>query len=138
MKKKKEKKNKKKIDWKKVLAWVLLIAVIGWYLYDFYTDWKNGQSGENEVITVEYHFRNDKLLTGHYEKHGIEMGFKSKEAYEKAASEVVNNPKALHKKEAEDNDDVYYIEKTGEIVFVSGDGYIRTYFTATKDYYNRQ
>ena len=89
---------------------------------------------------ISYHFRSDKLLTQHYEKHGIEMGFDSKESYEKAASDVINNPAALHKREAEDNDYVYYVEETNEFAVLSTDGYIRTYFlpSAGKAYYDRQ
>lgn len=85
-------------------------------------------------------FRSKKLLNQHYEKHGIEMGFSSAEEYEKSASEVVKNPKALHKIEAEDGDDVYYIEETNEFVIVSTDGYLRTYFYPSSgiNYYNRQ
>ena len=100
------------------------------------TDQPEGDSSEYVV----YMFRNDKLLTQHYEKHGIEMGFDSKEAYEKAASDVVNNPAALHKTEKEDGDYVYYVEETNEFVIVSTDGYLRTYFlpSAGIAYYNRQ
>lgn len=83
-------------------------------------------------------FRNKERLDEHYEKHGIEMGFSSAEEYELAAAAVVNSPDALYKLEAEDNDSVYFIEATGEIVFVSGDGYIRTYFIADMDYFDRQ
>ncbi len=95
---------------------------------------------EDDANYVRYYFRNDKLLTQHYEKHGIEMGFDSKEAYEKAASDVVNNPAALHKTEKEDGDYVYYVEETNEFVIVSTDGYLRTYFlpNAGISYYNRQ
>ena len=87
-----------------------------------------------------YRFRNYKLLASHYEKHGKEMGFSSKEAYEAAASAVITNPRAVSKIESDDNDGdtVYFIKQTGEIVFLSYDGYIRTYFIATEDYYNRQ
>lgn len=90
--------------------------------------------------TTDYRFRNQKLLNQHYEKHGIEMGFSSAEEYEAAAGAVVSNPDALHKKEAEDNDDVYYVEATNDFVIVSTDGYIRTYFRPDRgiDYYNRQ
>ena len=88
----------------------------------------------------EYVFRNSKLLNDHYKKHGEEMGFASAEEYEKAASDVVNSPDALHKKEKDDNDDVYYIEDTNEFVVVSSDGYLRTYFNPDKGkaYYDRQ
>ena len=88
----------------------------------------------------EYEFRSNKLLNSHYDKHGREMGFDSPESYEDAASDVVNNPEALHKTEKEDGDDVYYVEKTNEFVVVSTDGYIRTYFNPSDGikYYNRQ
>ena len=87
-----------------------------------------------------YVFRNSKLLNDHYKKHGEEMGFASAEEYEEAASAVVNSPDALHKKEKDDNDDVYYIEETNEFVVVSSDGYLRTYFLPDKGkaYYDRQ
>ena len=87
-----------------------------------------------------YVFRNSKLLNDHYKKHGEEMGFASAEEYEKAASAVVNSHDALHKKEKDDNDDVYYIEDTNEFVVVSSDGYLRTYFLPDKGkaYYDRQ
>ena len=99
------------------------------------------QTGTDGSSTyVSYRFRSDKLLTQHYEKHGIEMGFDSKESYEKAASDVINNPAALYKLEAEDGDHVYYVEETNEFAILSPDGYIRTYFlpSAGKAYFDRQ
>ncbi len=92
------------------------------------------------VNRVQYTFRNEKLLMEHFEKQGEDMGFAAPEEYEKAASKVVNNPEALHKIEAEDGDDVYYLEETNEFVVVSTDGYIRTYFKpdAGKSYFDRQ
>lgn len=88
----------------------------------------------------QYSFRNERLLDQHYEKHGIEMGFATIEEYVAAANAVINHPDVLHKQEAEDNDDVYFLESTNEFVIVSTDGYIRTYFIASGgiDYYNRQ
>ncbi|MCR5507335.1 MAG: hypothetical protein K6F34_01475 [Lachnospiraceae bacterium] len=85
-------------------------------------------------------FRNRRLLNEHYEKHGMDMGFKSAEEYERAAAAVTLNPDALHKKEAEDGDDVYYLEATNEFVIVSTDGYIRTYFLPDSGikYFNKQ
>jgi len=90
--------------------------------------------------TVEYVFRNQKLLNQHYDKHGKDMGFASADDYEKAASDVVNNPAALHKTEKEDGDDIYYVETTNEFVVVSTDGYIRTYFNpdSGKRYFDKQ
>ena len=95
---------------------------------------------EDVAPIEEYKFKNNYRLEDHYEKHGKEMGFKDKESYEEAASDVVNNPDALHKIEKEDGDDVYYVEKTNEFVVVSPDGYIRTFFNPDDgiDYYNRQ
>lgn len=94
---------------------------------------------ETPVANV-YRFRNAKLLKQHYEKHGIEMGFASEEEYEKAASDVINDPRALTKTEAEDGDFVYYIEETNEFVILSTDGFIRTYFCPSggKAYFDRQ
>lgn len=53
---------------------------------------------------------------------------------------VIHAPEALHKLEAEDGDDVYYLEATNEFVIVSTDGYIRTYFYPSdgKEYFDRQ
>lgn len=83
-------------------------------------------------------FRSEEKLQSHYEKHGVQMGFSSAEDYLAAANAVVSNPEALHKLESEDGDDVYYLESTGEFVVVSQKGYIRTYYLADKDYYDRQ
>ena len=95
---------------------------------------------ENPVETPVYVFRNEKLLNEHYEKHGIEMGFTSAEAYQAAASAVITNPNSLFKIEAEDGDGVYYLEATNEFVILSTDGYIRTYFlpSSGKAYFDRQ
>lgn len=94
----------------------------------------------NEGEFVEYTFRNSKLLKEHFYKHGVEMGFDSEEEYEKAASDVANNPDALHKLEKEDGDDVYYLEETNEFVVISTDGFIRTYFCpdSGKKYFDKQ
>lgn len=92
------------------------------------------------VSTPQYKFRNSDLLNDHFEKHGKEMGFATAEDYQAAASAVVTSANALHKLEAEDGDDVYYIESTNDFVIVSTDGYIRTYFRPNSgvEYYNRQ
>ena len=85
-------------------------------------------------------FRNESLLREHFDKHGKEMGFTDAKAYEQAAAAVVTNPLSLHKLEAEDKDDVYYLESTNEFVIVSTDGYIRTYFKPDKGkaYFDQQ
>lgn len=97
-----------------------------------------------ESSYVEYHFRNEKLLNQHFEKHGGEFsdyfGYETAQEYEKGASDVINNPDALYKTEAEDGDRVYYLESTNEFVILSTDGYIRTYFLPSSgiNYFNRQ
>lgn len=85
-------------------------------------------------------FRNFDLLAQHYEKHGKSMGFGSAEEYLAAANAVVASPEALHKVEKEDGDAVYYLESSNDLVIVSTDGYIRTYFRPEdgKGYYERQ
>lgn len=95
---------------------------------------------EMEEVAIEYEFRNDELFENHYKKHGIEMGFDSAEEYLVGANRVIASPDVLHKTEAEDGDDVYYLEETNEFVVVSKAGYIRTYFKPSDgiDYYNRQ
>ena len=102
------------------------------------TDAQPAQS--SSVSTPQYKFRNSELLNEHFEKHGKEMGFATAEDYQAAASAVVTSTNALHKLEAEDGDDVYYIESSNDFVIVSTDGYIRTYFSPNNgiEYYNRQ
>ena len=53
---------------------------------------------------------------------------------------VIQNPESQSKYETDegDNDKIYYLSETGEIVFVSTDGYIRTYFVADDEYFDRQ
>lgn len=126
----------------KLIKVLLIIVVIAGVLLYLNTNNSNSNSEyyPQSDIQVDYHFRNDNLLSDHYKKHGIEMGFNSKEDYEKAASAVINNPNALHKIEKEDGDDVYYVEDSNEFVIVSTDGYIRTYFLpdSGKKYYDKQ
>lgn len=95
---------------------------------------------EEEPVYKEYHFRSNSKRDDHYYKHGRYMGFEDPLEYEKAANDVINNPKALTKTEAEDGDYVYYVEDTNEFVVLSTDGYIRTYFEpdAGKRYFDKQ
>lgn len=97
-------------------------------------------SAADTAAIAESHltFRNNRALEQHFEKHGDEVGCSTEEDYLAAANAVIANPAALHKLEAEDGDDVYFLEDTGEFVVVSPQGYIRTYFITDRDYYNRQ
>lgn len=125
-----------------IAAIIIMLAIV--FVVVFQDDIKEKFFADDTVTTidteVEYSFKNETLLNDHYEKHGIEMGYASATSYLEAANAVVNNPKALHKIEAEDGDDVYYLESTNEFVVVSTDGFIRTYFYPEDgiDYYNRQ
>ncbi len=86
-----------------------------------------------------YNFRYPSYLTEHYNKHGVEMGYTSEKAYLDGANALINNAASLHKLEAEDSDHIYYLEATNEIVFLSQDGFIRTYFICSgKAYFDRQ
>lgn len=128
-------------------AFIIMLVIV--LLVYFGDDLKEKFFGNDDIITNEevssneelsVSFRNETLLNEHYEKHGVDMGFSSAQSYEAAACKVVENENALHKIEAEDGDDVYYLESTNEFVIVSTDGYIRTYFCPEDgiEYYNRQ
>lgn len=93
-----------------------------------------------DVDEPRYTFRNEKYLDEHFEKHGSEFDYATKEEYVAGANRVIASEEALYKTEAEDGDHIYYLESSNEIVFLSVDGYIRTYFKpqAGKKYYDRQ
>lgn len=136
------KKKTSQISITTILAALLLIIV--WNIFPNEAEPQN--TTPESVITEEAEasgnlsFRREEQLEDHYEKHGIEMGYTSKEDYLAGANAVIANPNALHKLEGEDGDDVYYLEETNEFVIVSTDGYIRTYFWPQDGiaYYNRQ
>lgn len=113
----------------------------------FETDPKGDEATEQATVSeVEqtpvfvYSFRKAQYLQEHFERHGAEFGYASAEEYLAGANRVVASPEALHKLEAEDGDDVYYLESTNEFVIVSTDGYLRTYFKPDdgKEYFDRQ
>lgn len=101
---------------------------------------EDAQTAKTEPAAYTYSFRKAEYLQEHFEKHGAEFGYASADEYLAGANRVVVSPEALHKLEAEDGDDVYYLESGNEIVFVSTDGYIRTYFKPDdgKAYFDRQ
>ena len=89
---------------------------------------------------TSYTFRYESYLDEHFEKHKVDTATSSKEEYLIKANAVITNPYALHKKEKEDGDDIYYVVETNELVIVSTDGYIRTYFCPDDGmaYYEKQ
>lgn len=103
------------------------------------------QSAETEETVdysceITYSFRSEENLQQHFEKHGAEFGYLSEQEYVEGANSVIVSADSLHKTEAEDGDDIYYLEETNEFVVVSTDGYIRTYFKPSRgiDYYYDQ
>lgn len=92
------------------------------------------------AVTYTYNFRRAEYLQEHFEKHGAEFGYATAEEYLAGANRVIASADVLHKLEAEDGDDVYYLEATNEFVIVSTDGFLRTYFKPEdgKAYYDRQ
>ncbi len=96
----------------------------------------SGSSSQKQYFSG-YTFRSSNLLTSHFQKHGSEVGASNETQYVQMANNVINTADR-HKYEKEDGDDVYFKSSTGEIVFVSTDGYIRTYFIASQSYYDRQ
>lgn len=86
-----------------------------------------------------YTFRNPDRLNDHFNKHGSETGSSSKDEYVRKANAVINNPNSLSKIEQSENDGdtVYFLQSTNELVILSSDGYIRTYFIADYDYFQR-
>lgn len=115
---------------------VFLFAVASNIIKEYQQDAYTQENDKQESIT----FRNDELRDEHYLKHGKNMGFSSSIEYEIAAATVITNADSLHKIEAEDGDDVLYLERTNEFVILSTDGYIRTYFYPDDgiDYFNQQ
>lgn len=121
-------------------AIVMILAFVRLFTNDLPSSQSDSQINSYEEQQNLYQFRNDEYLTRHFEKHGSEFGYSSKEEYLAGANKVIKSSEALHKIEAEDKDDVYFLEATKELVIVSTDGYIRTYFKPDDgiDYYNRQ
>lgn len=91
-------------------------------------------------MKTEFFFRDEEKWIEHFIDHGREVGCNTAEEYLVKANEVIQNPGAKKKIETDqnDNDLVYYLPKTGEIVFVSTDGFIRTYFIADDGYFESQ
>lgn len=132
--------TKKTINSKIIISAIAAIILVIVGLIQGFGDIDILSNSNNHSSVTSYTFRNDEYLTEHFNKHGSEFSYATKEEYQQGANNVINSSKALHKKEAEDNDDIYYIEDTNEFVVLSTDGYIRTYFKPSGgiDYYNRQ
>lgn len=137
-----EKTNKNRNVFTSIIAGLLVILALfigKVFNIDILSLWQD-TNYTNEQSISSLQFRNEKLLEDHFVKHGNEFGYSTKEEYLAGANRVINSSSSLHKQEGEDGDDIYYDKNSNEIVFVSEDGYIRTYFKPSEgiDYYNRQ
>ena len=124
-----------------IAAGLILVVLLLGKLFNIDINWQEIRTNfGTQENNVSLEFRNETLWEDHFEKHGSEFGYKSKEEYLKGANEVINSSTSKYKTEAEDGDEIYYDEEKNEIVFVSTDGYIRTYFKPKDgiNYYNRQ
>ena len=133
--------SKKKTFRNIIAAGLVLIVLLLGKLFNIDINWQEIRTNfGTQENNVSLEFRNETLWEDHFEKHGSEFGYKTKEEYLKGANEVINSSTSKHKTEAEDGDEIYYDEDKNEIVFVSIDGYIRTYFKPSDgiNYYNRQ
>ena len=85
-------------------------------------------------------FRTPEKLINHFEEHKKATKCGTAEEYLIKANAVIQNPKSQMKLETDegDNDKIYYLSQTGEIVFVSEDGFIRTYYIADDRYFEKQ
>lgn len=110
---------------------------------DDYSDYTTQQDTTQSIEAsndLQYLFRSTDQLEEHFIKHGNEFGYETSLEYVMGANGVILSLDAMTKKEAEDGDMIYYLESTNEIVFLSSDGFIRTYFRPEDgiEYYNRQ
>lgn len=140
-----EKAANRKSNRKLILPIALLVLVIVFMVFTVINSNKKANPSINDTTasgiysSYTYKFRSEDELKEHFKKHGKEVGAKNESEYVKKANDVINNMRSLKKTEASENDGdtVYFIENTGEIVFVSSDGYLRSYFKTNKEYFDR-
>ncbi len=81
----------------------------------------NSQSKKNHT------FASESVLENNFYKYGLDMDFDEFEAYERAASNIVNSKSAQKKESDLTGETYYYVEATNEFVALSQDGYILRY-----------
>ena len=139
-------------------AVILITAAVCFYLKNKQPDYVHGGTEHNTSAvktgaparvgdTQEYfYFRNKRYANDHFKKHRAEFNYSSVDEYVAGANRVIDNPDSLYRIEQDDGDFIYFLEKTGEIVFVSRvtdrnkKHFIRTYFRPDSGirYFNRQ
>ena len=113
------------------MAGLLLCAVIS-------TATRKVEIQEFDTSHYKYTFYDTDSMVKHYVKHGEDVGCGSMENYLQKANLTISNPSALRKQQKDDGDYVYFYEKNGDFAVVAKAGYIRTYYKATRKYFDKQ
>lgn len=111
-------------------------------VYMVVTKSKKAALSDVELYSVMNHFRyrfkDADDFREHFLKHGAETGCRTPKEYIKRANRVIKSPHTQKKREKEDGDIVYFDRASGEIVFCTAKGSIRTYYISDSAYFNRQ
>lgn len=103
---------------------------------------KKAAVSEVELYAVmnkfKYRFKNADDFREHFLKHGAETSSRTPKEYIKKANRVIKSPHSLKKREKEDGDLVFFDRATGEIVFCTPGGVIRSYYISDSAYFDRQ
>ncbi|HOO27972.1 MAG TPA: hypothetical protein PLU43_05865, partial [Lachnospiraceae bacterium] len=104
--------SRKKIFWSSAALILLLIGILFSTFSKAlpYLSEDNSYTADYAVSGEIYSFRKQAYLIEHYNDHGDEFDYTSAAEYLDGANRVISSPDALHKLEAEDGDDVYYLE----------------------------
>lgn len=89
----------------------------------------------------KYEFRTEDSFESHYKKHKDEFGDITRDEYLELANKIISSDSKdiLHKNEKDDGDPMYFDKKTGALLIMSSDGFIRTFFIPDDglDYWER-
>lgn len=118
------------------------VCIAVFVIYLLVTKSKKAAVSDVELYSVmnhfQYRFANADDFREHFIKHGAETGCRTPKEYLKRANRVIRSPHSLKKREKEDGDIVYFDRASGEIVFCTVKGFIRTYYISDNAYFNRQ
>lgn len=117
-------------------------AILCFFVYVLFVKRKKDSLSDSGLYDImrdfTFRFKTADDFREHFLKHGAETNSETPREYLKKANRVITSKAALKKREKEDNDYVFFDEKTGEIVFLSQKGVIRTYYISDKAYFNKQ
>lgn len=118
------------------------VCAVVFAVYMLITKSKKAALSEVELYSIMNHFRyrfkNADDFREHFLKHGAETGCRTPKEYIKRANRVIKSPHSLKKREKEDGDLVYFDRSSGEIVFCTVNGFIRTYYISDNAYFKKQ